>query len=221
MHFYYLFISSHSGCSFRWFGCFDCWTFRWWQHFSLQNSRTLLHYAFSLALESFKHARPLALSPCALLSIRSFSGCCRRQCERKRQTHTHTPREKKKLTMQFNVSFALVPETFLLLFRLWACDCQCGMNEIRHGHIVHPFEMKRKRWSEAFSFFCASWLLTYSMHSLSVRSLARSFTRPMLPIWVCFSVLLLSMCVALVLLCKTTHFKCRLCAINTKGTIHS
>lgn len=46
------------------------------------------------------------------------------------------------------------PNMFLWLFRLWACNCQCGMNGIRHGHmhVLHiSYEkkrnyIKRKRW---------------------------------------------------------------------------
>lgn len=116
MHFYYLFISSHSGCSFCWFGCFDFRTFRWWQHFSLQNSRTLLHYAFSLALESFKHTRPLAVFLCALMSIRSFCGCCRSQCERKRRTE----KEWEKHNSQCNSTYLL-----LLFLKHFYCFSAC------------------------------------------------------------------------------------------------
>lgn len=123
--------------------------------------------------------------------------------------------------MQFNVSFALVPETFLLLFRLWACDCQCGMNEIRHGHIVHPFEMKRKRWNEAFSFFFFLRQLTSLLfNALSIGPLAHSFVHSFnfFSFVRCVCYFICCSCFA----CKTTHFECRLCAITQKVQfIHS
>lgn len=77
------------------------------------------------------------------------------------------------------------PNMFLWLFRLWACDCQCGMNGIRHGHmhVLHiSYEKKKKLYKKKTmkepnittpskqrqQLFFASWLLTYSMLSLSM-----------------------------------------------------
>lgn len=85
----------------------------------------------------------------------------------------------------------------------------------------HPFQLKRKRWREAF--FCASWLLTYLMRSLSARSIpscvccCRSLSLSLCAyVFVCYFIC--CSCFA----CKTTHFKCRLCAITQKVQfIHS
>lgn len=188
MHFYYLFISSHFWlcCSFCWFGCFDSEQFWWWQHFSLQNSRTM--YAVCV----FFISSGIRLSWCPF--ILWLQGSWLPTAKRSEPNQIHNAIQ--------HICCCVIPETFLLLFRLWACDCQCGMNEIRHGHI-HPFEMKRKRWRSIFLRQLTSHLFQCALCLFAV---VRSYLH--LSLFEC-------MCVcAFYISSKTTHFKCRLCAIT-------
>lgn len=113
--------------------------------FSLQKARTLLHYAFLLA-----HGKMSTHTHTHIYFI--FSVSIHYDC-------THSL-----LSIQCNSTYSAgccSLRTFLLLFRLWAGDCQCGMNEIRHGHIYDlsiPSEMfiKRKTMKKHHFYFFAA-----------------------------------------------------------------
>lgn len=132
---------------------------------AFKNARTLLHYAFFLASEKSSTHNILCGSVHFLRLHTSVFGALTRERSQCNSTYTL-------------LTLCVVPKNiFIVFFRLWACDCQCGMNEIRHGHIYmfffHSIQNKKKTMWRS-SFFLRQ-LTSHLFNALSVYLSVRSF----------------------------------------------
>lgn len=135
-------------------------------------------------------------------------------------------REWTKLTMQLNVTLLLLLLFVIHFYCFSACEhtiasVECWNKTWSHTCSLHSItngEKKEKNHgTEHFS--CASWLLTYSMHFLSIRLLVYVCACTCVCVFVYVNFIFLFF---IPVCCKTTHFKCRLCAITQKVQfIHS